>query len=70
MGARVFFFFRPEITLRRIFFRPMFPPRKPDPAEATRALRRHVLTLAAFCAACRAAPYLLHALASRRAAAA
>lgn len=47
----------------------MFPPRKADPAEANRALRRHVLTLAAFCAACRAAPYVLHALASRRAAA-
>lgn len=48
----------------------MFPPRKADPAEATRALRRHVLTLAAFCAACRGATYLLHALAQRKASAA
>ena len=66
---RRFSFARPSERHRRPQNTHMFPTRKADPAEAKRTLRLHVLTLAAFCAACRAAPYVLHALASRRAAA-
>jgi|APGre2960657505_1045072.scaffolds.fasta_scaffold425879_1 hypothetical protein len=46
------------------------PPRRADPADATRALRNHLGALAAFCLAARAAPYVLQALATRRAGAA
>ena len=44
----------------------MFAPRRPDAASAARELRANVLLFAAFCGAVRAAPFVLHALASNR----